>query len=1390
MNHTKTTTRLLPLLLAMALLLWAAPASAEDVPVTTFQAAPESDSDLNYLNDGWAALSARARTGLPPSFDLRQSGRVSAVRDQNPFGTCWTFAVMGAMESNLRTQGVTGVDLSEAQLAFFCGASLHRLESLESYLEDELNTNAFDLFNDPAARLTFGFTEGGNDDIAVGALSAWVGPISEEKMPYADVLTVCGEDTDSEQFKTGAATLVEWWDSDPSLEFGAEYHLQDALYFGKGMLTDGGRDTVKRLLQECGALSIGYNSYNSDVCVNNLTVTTQNHAVLLVGWDDDFAVENFPEYCRPTQPGAWLVRNNYGTLWGDAGYFWISYEDTSLSMEPVYLMQSADNYDHNYQYDRLGWKSSLSAELNAGDASGAAYMANIFEAEGADAGELLEAVSFYTTDVNVEYTISVYTGVEAGRPTGGTLAASQSGTQLYPGYHTVRLEQPVALSHGERFSVVIKVCNPAGGYAFPVAVESARSEEKPFLLGITPSVGFVSAVAQDGSPAEWCEVVEAQQEQGVWPTAVCIKAFTTDRYGPVRFSSLSDTVAEGTTVTLHAAGADAIRYTLDGAEQTISDSSGEVTLHFGADDTVTLLAQAVYGGTLSEEFGYTYHKAAVDVVDVYGTVDGGKSRYAAEKKTENGETSYLLSLPVGATTAQLQVCGGDTVRIDDTTTLPAGTWSGEVTLEADEDGSRHRLLTVTVSKDGYNDTTFDVFLHSPGPEEYAAFDCQNETMTVRAGYRLVYEDKTILYDYPCSVDGASLADKTYGFAYSDTKELAGKELTVYRRQGGDWELVEYYGEAVTVMVPERRTLPMLQPDYAAWDGEHPVAVTAKLSGDEYDLRWADTESACTAESGYHYFVRTPPTVKPGDVLYLHLPATAEEFASPVARLELPAAPGTVTVTGIGDATGDSVMLYLELPECGEGEWPWDTEVPDYQVEYSTDGKNWYNAMLFTEEGTGKTYTLITGLEPETTYHVQLRIAAQTGEPESPTSLQTGRWPGPVTTVDVTTGKGCRLPYYFTYNGFRVDELTQYFLLTEGETLTVEPDWETLEQNYVFPAGDYPEAVEVTLENGVPSVEELSCEITYLTGRMPEELTYKVSYYDENGRWLENLRFTFLTSGTVTYNMLPTPEYTVLDESHNRGTDTATRLVIDEKGRMYAETPWVKCRVKAGTSTGWGSVAFQGRGQTLYNSDLSDELRSAGAASVSEVTGAMSAALQTRMGETLQPENLRVYEGIAQCVLNGQVCVDLQQLPDAAGEVIVTLRLKDAQGKPLTNVDWTQYTPLVTHMYAKDENGHRAGEVEFLEVVSAKGDVVQVRTSSLSPLAVTWVQLPVQPASPTAAPTAAPQPSAEPTAAAAPAPVVTAASAIPRTGDAQTPAVWVCLLVVSAAGYAALRRKKR
>ncbi|MFW5820418.1 MAG: C1 family peptidase, partial [Bacteroidota bacterium] len=36
---------------------------------------------------------------LPTSYDLRDSGLITPVKDQNPLGSCWTFSSIGAIES-------------------------------------------------------------------------------------------------------------------------------------------------------------------------------------------------------------------------------------------------------------------------------------------------------------------------------------------------------------------------------------------------------------------------------------------------------------------------------------------------------------------------------------------------------------------------------------------------------------------------------------------------------------------------------------------------------------------------------------------------------------------------------------------------------------------------------------------------------------------------------------------------------------------------------------------------------------------------------------------------------------------------------------------------------------------------------------------------------------------------------------------------------------------------------------------------------------------------------------------------------------------------------------------------------------------------------------------
>ena len=59
---------------------------------------------------------------LEESYDAREEGILNEVRNQNPWGTCWSFATLGILESALIKEGEVaqgGIDLSERHLAYF-----------------------------------------------------------------------------------------------------------------------------------------------------------------------------------------------------------------------------------------------------------------------------------------------------------------------------------------------------------------------------------------------------------------------------------------------------------------------------------------------------------------------------------------------------------------------------------------------------------------------------------------------------------------------------------------------------------------------------------------------------------------------------------------------------------------------------------------------------------------------------------------------------------------------------------------------------------------------------------------------------------------------------------------------------------------------------------------------------------------------------------------------------------------------------------------------------------------------------------------------------------------------------------------------------------------------
>ncbi|MGN0599648.1 MAG: lectin like domain-containing protein [Oscillospiraceae bacterium] len=240
-------------------------------------------------------------------------------------------------------------------------------------------------------------------------------------------------------------------------------------------------NNVKEAIMENGGLTISYNA-NGDISsedgyyypmeafiatYSGITSSTSksslptNHAVTVIGWDDSYSKDNF--YCdsstykivnttfnaadlRPKNDGAWLCRNSWGENFGDGGYFYMSYEEPELRGIYSYELTSADTYGDKI-YQNFGVYSNLGYTYNNGYS-----IANIFTAE---ADEEIPAVSFFSYDNNVDYTVSVYTGVSASAPMSGTLAATISGTIEHGGYHTIDLPSSVSVGNGEKFSVVL-----------------------------------------------------------------------------------------------------------------------------------------------------------------------------------------------------------------------------------------------------------------------------------------------------------------------------------------------------------------------------------------------------------------------------------------------------------------------------------------------------------------------------------------------------------------------------------------------------------------------------------------------------------------------------------------------------------------------------------------------------------------------------------------------------------------------------------------------------------------------------------------------------------------------------------------------------------------------
>ena len=357
---------------------------------------------------------------LPSYYSSRDNGFTTSIRNQM-YNACWAYGALATLES------------AALKLGF----------DIEQFAP--MHANHWGTQREDGTGWSRDYYSGGYSYIALGYLSSWQGPINESDYPEL--------------------TSQQMYD-ELTLSSAKQIATNGIIYLDTGDI-----DTVKTAVYKYGA-ALGnyhvndfYHNYDTNAYFCNqeglTTAQLNGHAISIVGWDDNFSKDNFKEFARPQNDGAWLCKNSWGDTFGDEGYYWISYED-------FYLFDT--RFGHSYAFSDISvfdtenklYQNEIDGatyEFNYANSGSVTYI-NVFDKD--SAFDTIEKVNFETTSSGALYNIYNIPLNENMVPVRdkSSWQVLSSGVVSYQGYHSIDTED--FKIKGEKFAIGVELTSNNG----------------------------------------------------------------------------------------------------------------------------------------------------------------------------------------------------------------------------------------------------------------------------------------------------------------------------------------------------------------------------------------------------------------------------------------------------------------------------------------------------------------------------------------------------------------------------------------------------------------------------------------------------------------------------------------------------------------------------------------------------------------------------------------------------------------------------------------------------------------------------------------------------------------------------------------------------------------